>query len=500
MTANAARIDVSTLGIYGDGVTDVSVALQSALSTYKTLYMPAGTYVISNTISFPSGGDILGAGSNTIIKPTSTPLYAFKVVGTDTTYISNTVVDSLTFAGTPGQIGFLAKKAYGVTVRRCSTSQGIGLFKSVVTKVYTNITSEADLNRYLTVISNTVNASSSSPSVAVGIDFEFSADCEASANTVNYYYHGIMWWGGDSNLSVNGALANPRWARRIHIGTNSVSNAGQGGIWGSMGQNVTIERNEINYCGDVGLDLEGCFNSVAQYNYVTNGVNGSLATFYSASNVLFAFNTVVTTDATRPIYRLYNSSLDPSKVMNLTLSNNILIGSGCIGDIDDSSGAGYLTIVGNTMTNVFINLTRGGSGFNGAAPIITKNTLTYTIDLAQSMTAIDSYYYFGNPTIGANTVIYNGATTSNKIGIRVRKLAPATSTVITITNNTVKGCSDADIYVYATTNGVTANIKTNTVQFGQILVGQTGLQTVNAAGNKNLSGATVNVTWLSGLS
>eukprot|EP00475_Leptophrys_vorax_P008647 TRINITY_DN155_c0_g2_i4.p1 TRINITY_DN155_c0_g2~~TRINITY_DN155_c0_g2_i4.p1 ORF type:complete len:465 (+),score=116.98 TRINITY_DN155_c0_g2_i4:112-1506(+) len=56
-------VDVSTLGIVGDGVTDVTAKLQSALNQYagsKALYFPYGTYIISNTVVVPAGSRLYG--------------------------------------------------------------------------------------------------------------------------------------------------------------------------------------------------------------------------------------------------------------------------------------------------------------------------------------------------------------------------------------------------------------------------------------------------------
>src|SRR5262249_2186308 len=78
-------LDVRSFGARGDGTTDDSTAIQSALDancngqTPKTLYFPAGTYRISRTLylnhhlgaschnAFPYGGWIAGAGSASTI-------------------------------------------------------------------------------------------------------------------------------------------------------------------------------------------------------------------------------------------------------------------------------------------------------------------------------------------------------------------------------------------------------------------------------------------------
>ena len=56
-------LNISTLGIIGDGVTDVTAALQKVFleqANGNTLYFPEGIYIISNTIYIPAGIEMVG--------------------------------------------------------------------------------------------------------------------------------------------------------------------------------------------------------------------------------------------------------------------------------------------------------------------------------------------------------------------------------------------------------------------------------------------------------
>lgn len=60
---NQTQIDVTTLGLIGDGSTDNTKALQAALNNYAgkaVLFFPYGLYVISNTVVVPPGTRLLG--------------------------------------------------------------------------------------------------------------------------------------------------------------------------------------------------------------------------------------------------------------------------------------------------------------------------------------------------------------------------------------------------------------------------------------------------------
>lgn len=63
-------INLRESGAVGDGVTDDTDALNSALQSakYKTLYIPKGTYLISGTINVPSNTKVIGCGSESVIK------------------------------------------------------------------------------------------------------------------------------------------------------------------------------------------------------------------------------------------------------------------------------------------------------------------------------------------------------------------------------------------------------------------------------------------------
>ncbi|MCZ8510961.1 glycosyl hydrolase family 28-related protein [Paenibacillus filicis] len=76
-TAPAGSIDVTTLGVKNDGVTDDTTAIQNAISTAasqgKNLFFPQGTYVITGNITPASNVWFLGStGGSTIFDASST--------------------------------------------------------------------------------------------------------------------------------------------------------------------------------------------------------------------------------------------------------------------------------------------------------------------------------------------------------------------------------------------------------------------------------------------
>ena len=68
-------INVHTLGVKGDGVTDDTVALQNAIQTHLTLYLPSGRYLVRQTLTLQPDTALIGLDPSTtqIDLPDGTP-------------------------------------------------------------------------------------------------------------------------------------------------------------------------------------------------------------------------------------------------------------------------------------------------------------------------------------------------------------------------------------------------------------------------------------------
>ncbi len=108
-TVDIAKIGAANIrdyGATGDGIHDDTIAIQRCLDSNRSIYIPAGTYLITNTITLPSNTSVIGAGLNSVIKaaPNNFDIIKTKnfdnLTGTDTHdakvgnwYISNIVID-----------------------------------------------------------------------------------------------------------------------------------------------------------------------------------------------------------------------------------------------------------------------------------------------------------------------------------------------------------------------------------------------------------------------
>jgi glucan 1,3-beta-glucosidase len=69
---------VTDLPVYGDGSTDDTANINSILSQYagcKVIYFPAGTYIVTNTITIPAGSRIYGDAYGTAISAIGSNYY-----------------------------------------------------------------------------------------------------------------------------------------------------------------------------------------------------------------------------------------------------------------------------------------------------------------------------------------------------------------------------------------------------------------------------------------
>lgn len=74
-------ISVKDFGAVGDGVADDTLAFGQALQSHNFIFVPAGTYRITNTISVSSNKKIMGAGQASIIKADTILFNAIEVRG-----------------------------------------------------------------------------------------------------------------------------------------------------------------------------------------------------------------------------------------------------------------------------------------------------------------------------------------------------------------------------------------------------------------------------------
>jgi hypothetical protein len=327
--------DVRRYGADPTGMRDSTAAFERAFVSSDRVTVPAGRYRLSAGVLFlPLGAEIelsLGAlvrFAATSAQFTSERNYVFMPLG------RNRIRGGQFFCASDyGTVVWVHGGVSDITVERVSAvgatlltgnSSGVPAGRDNYRKV-----TRANSPSRLQVINCRATATTVK-TVAAGIGCNYVRDALYTGNTVHGYNHGITWWGGNSGYSRDGLpFTNPRKTQRITIQGNFVYDVVQGGIWGSMGENISVIDNMVVDAGDTGIDFEGDSASVASGNTVrvtgAKRCNVCISTFFTVNDVAFRRNTIETAKATIPLYGHYNASNNNTYSRAVSLIENRFI-------------------------------------------------------------------------------------------------------------------------------------------------------------------------------
>ncbi|CAM4097520.1 right-handed parallel beta-helix repeat-containing protein [Paenibacillus alkaliterrae] len=147
-----------------------------------------------------------------------------------------------------------------------------------------------------------------------GIEANAASKGRLANNRIENCLHGIQWWGGDSATSETIGIFD------ITIVGNIIKGV-MGGIWGSLGERITVVGNTIESCTDVGIDFEGCMHCVASGNTVKNCTYAGLAAFFGSKYIEFTGNTVKQDNTYGPGIKFFSSSKQHNYI---TVNNNTI--------------------------------------------------------------------------------------------------------------------------------------------------------------------------------
>ncbi|WP_158825920.1 right-handed parallel beta-helix repeat-containing protein [Mucilaginibacter lacusdianchii] len=426
-------VNVNKLGISGDGKSDVTTKVQQALAKYKSLYFPKGTYLFSRSVELTSGNIITGITGTTFTNRAGFIGEGFFVANAKT----NIAISTITFAnkvlGKPVYALLLNDACRQVSVSRITASQ-CGILHSVVSNASYRQIADGQRSGSSSITVN--NCTGTGTAVVMGIYLEYANSWKVLNSTFTGYHHGVEWWGGDSNPQKDGALSNPRLSKTGQVTNVTVSSVTEGGIWGSMGDGITVSRCRVSNCGDVGIDFEGCFNSQANNNTVSNCRNGALATFHFNKNVVFNGNKVSQTNATYPLARINNSAQTPDN-RTITFTNNTFTAVKGVGAIDQHGPAQSIRFSHNKLSNVVLDL-----AFNNNQLVqIDHNTFTITRPAPSRSFIIKAgdTNSNGRVVIENNTLSQPATLNAQMTGIYVTQFDYNSTPVNVISNNILTG-------------------------------------------------------------
>lgn len=298
---------------------------------------------------------------------------------------------------------------------------------------------------------------------------------------------GIEIWGG------NAATDKLREAKNVFVENCVVKNCSGGGIWGANVEKYIISSCTVEHTLDVGIDFEGCIDSIARGNVVSNCRCGNFSIFFICPNITFANNIskqdskdYINQDSGRPYsthFALYNGANVPYENTIVFDDCQFISTNGEIGEV--TFGACRHRIVRNCyFLNTVLHYNNGTTGHTNSET--TSNKFYFNIDVNNlSVILSESHNSMGYHMISGNTIqIGDGergiAKAINVVGIECYEYNAEGRHFVT--NNFVYGCSvgiqgkaegNKTLYIVANDNVMNNGIRT----FGR----------VNLVKNNNLS-------------
>jgi parallel beta-helix repeat protein len=269
-------VSVTNFGARGDGVQDDTAAFRAALASGdKTITIPAGAWVLRETLHVPESVTVRGAGSASIIKPEN--LKTVFVPGSSVTLSDLKFDGEKVPAGSFNDDGLiLSQKTNDIDLSRLEFT---GVDRVCIMFKHAERVRIRD-SRFR--------------KIGMAAHLIFSSRAAIQDNIiVDARLHGIEIWGCERT----GKRPAMKWlgqrSEDVIVTGNYVKNGGDGAIWGTSIVRAVFANNIVDGANDVGLDLEWSRDSVITGNSVRNCKNGGVALFFSCENISITSNTII---------------------------------------------------------------------------------------------------------------------------------------------------------------------------------------------------------------
>ncbi|REE87480.1 polygalacturonase [Paenibacillus taihuensis] len=299
-----------------DDLAAINKALSEAAATGKSVYVPEGTFLFSDSITL-NGVDLSGTGPTSILKSTNLERQAVVLSGngSDLSRVKLTTVPAATRLTTDISARVIAAETstnYSIKDIEIDGGSSAGIF---------NLGSHGVISG--NIVKNTL---------ADGIHMTGrSNDILVERNEVRD--------NGDDHIAVVSYEKFGDWCKNITIRNNEVSGGHARGITVSGGENVTIENNKIDRTGGAGIFI------ASEGNWQT----------YAVTNLSVKNNTISNTSLNGSVaekggIRLQATYKDPG-IQNAIFENNKVSGSKDSGILLIGSDQIFATFKGNTVEN-----------------------------------------------------------------------------------------------------------------------------------------------------
>lgn len=428
-------VSVRDFGAVGDGVTDDAAAIQAALNTGKSVFIPDGVFFFGSPISFTADGQSLfGNGNNSVLKHRGTlsagPSWISVNAKNDVT-VSNLQIDGGTGATAANPGIWIEGGSKNFTVDGClfkGGNQVVYLSTCSNVKVVNNTFDET----YYGVIQRFNFASSHvlvDGNTCINSYRDFvEANCAAAAPSEN-------WIVSNNTFDTSSTFPTPGTETRF-VGITSV-------------RGVVITGNTVlKAAGDAAVHLEDTLGDTIVSNNVfdncltSGGNSGYIFLLNTAEHAVISDNIFLRTDATLPAAYAIDTSSN-SFAFAMTITGNIVRGQAAGGNMNGfflgfQNTSSATTCVGNVLQDLDAGVKLGNT-FNCAIGDNVFNRCASPIEVVSGASFLDSIVSNNNfvGTTGTNDIT-SGATTRVSVqGNRfVKAVALGTCTDVFVNDNT----------------------------------------------------------------
>ena len=473
-TIDATIANVKDYGAVGDGVTNDTNAIQTAINVGKPVYFPQGTYLVSlSSLTLNNNSYLYGQGRLSKIKTTGTAdnFAMIKAVSK-----SNITIDSLCFETPKSTQGaLLIASCSNVTVKNCRAVN----CELVFVGSHATIWDINNINGYFGIYDYVIDETDYSNNIVIegnecvgdgvtgrggisqsAIVITFAKNVRVANNDVTKYIHGIFWFGGNANSTGDfpDGEKPERKCKGITITGNTVHSVEFGGIWGSMGENVAVTGNTVIDCGDVGIDFEGCNYSTASGNTVENCTSAALCTVFENRGIVFSGNSCAQYTAGNYMI-LISNFLHSDENQDVSFIGNSFVAHNGISAIV-SQGVQHLVFEGNTLKNVYVYF--HDPQLKHFVQIVSGNEIYFDTVSSSSFCAVrvGPVANGGRVIVTGNNIHTNVTQPAGSTGIYALAASLSAEKYI-ISNNIVSGWGTQDIFLqsnFVPTSGGTKHI------------------------------------------
>ena len=346
------------------------MALQSLLDTDENVFLPAGTYAISKTLTLKDGTTIAGeAGTRLVMNGAGDVFRASgKLKGgllvrashfrfRDITIVAKDIVKNrhAVRMDSVEDVRLERVETIGLGGLRINTTYPVNVWdKTPDPPATAGMTGDECLSSNIVVRSCRFDGGKRG--MGCGVDISYATVIDVRDSVAINLSHGFQFWGGDSFHERGGRLENDKRLKKLVVANCRAVNVSGGGIWATMAENILVTNCSATLCLDVGIDFEGCHKAEAVNCSVRDCRNGNYSTFmFCTRDVAFRHCFSELTGEFPYTCHFFNSNSTQRKGEQCITLEDCVFTSNRPSLVRVQSAAREFRFVGNMCTNVIFD-------------------------------------------------------------------------------------------------------------------------------------------------